>query len=90
MCVHPQSCPTLSDPMDCSLPGSFVHGIVQVKILEWVAISFSRSLRDHKVIDLRAKGMLLVLSRKMNISASKTIGKDKRTDVVHMILQLMR
>ena len=37
-----QSCPTLSDPMDCSPPGSFVHGIFQARVLEWVAISFSR------------------------------------------------
>ena len=36
------SYPTLCDPMDCSLPGSFVHGIFQARILEWVAISFSR------------------------------------------------
>ena len=37
-----QSCLTLCDPMDCSLPGSFVHGIFQARVLEWVAISFSR------------------------------------------------
>ena len=37
-----QSCPTLCDPMDCSLLGSSVHGTFQVKVLEWVAISFSR------------------------------------------------
>ena len=37
-----QACPTLSDPMDCSLPGSSIHGIFQARILEWVAISFSR------------------------------------------------
>ena len=36
-----QSCPTVCDPMDCSLPGSSVHGIFQARILEWVAISFS-------------------------------------------------
>ena len=36
------SCPTLCDPMDCNLPGSFVHGIFQARVLEWVAISFSR------------------------------------------------
>ena len=36
-----QSCPTLSDPMDCSLPGSSVHGIFQASVLEWVAIAFS-------------------------------------------------
>ena len=37
-----QSCPTLCDPMDCSLPGFAVHGILQARILEWVAILFSR------------------------------------------------
>ena len=36
-----QSCPTLSDPMDCSLPGSSVHGIFQARVLEWCAIAFS-------------------------------------------------
>ena len=35
--AQPQSCPTLWDPMDCSLPGSSVHGIFQARILEWVA-----------------------------------------------------
>ena len=35
-----QSCPTLLDPMDCSLPGSSVHGIFQARVLEWVAIAF--------------------------------------------------
>ena len=37
-----QSCPTLCDPMDCSLPCSSLHGILQARVLEWVAISFSR------------------------------------------------
>ena len=36
-----QSCPTLSHPMDCSLPGSSIHGIFQARVLEWVAIVFS-------------------------------------------------
>ena len=36
-----QSCPTLIDPMDCSLPGSSVHGIFQARVLEWDAIAFS-------------------------------------------------
>ena len=35
-----QSCPTLSDPIDCSLPGSSTHGIFQARVLEWVAIAF--------------------------------------------------
>ena len=38
-----QSCPTLSDPMDCSPPGSSVHGIFQARVLEWVAIVFSKA-----------------------------------------------
>ena len=37
-----QSYPTLSDPMDCSLPGSSIHGIFQARVLEWGAIAFSR------------------------------------------------
>ena len=37
-----QSCPTQWDPIDCSPPGSSVHGILQARVLEWVAISFSR------------------------------------------------
>ena len=36
-----QSCPTLSDPMDCSLPGSSVNGIFQARVVEWGAVAFS-------------------------------------------------
>ena len=36
-----QLCPTLRDPMDCSLPASSIHGIFQARVLEWVAIAFS-------------------------------------------------
>ena len=39
-----QSCVTLCYPMDCSLPGSSVHGILQARILEWVAMRYSREL----------------------------------------------
>ena len=42
-----QSCPTLSDPMDCSLPGSSLHGIFQARVLEWGAIAFSRAWGSH-------------------------------------------
>ena len=38
-----QSCPTLSDPMDCSLTGSSIHGIFQARVLEWGAIAFSNT-----------------------------------------------
>ena len=37
-----QLCPTLRDPMDCSLPGSSIHGIFQARVLEWGAIAFSK------------------------------------------------
>ena len=54
-----KSCPTLCDPMDCSPPGSSVHGIFQARVLEWVAISFSRGSsrpRDRTWVSLIAGG----------------------------------
>ena len=54
-----QSCPTPSDPMDCSPPGSSVHGIFQARVLEWGAIAFSKkvssSLLKQKKPELRLK-----------------------------------
>ena len=47
-----QSCPTPSDPMDCSLPGSSIHGIFQARVLEWGAIAFS----TMKVWDMGNQG----------------------------------
>ena len=44
-----QSYPTLCEPRDCSPPGSSVHGILQVRILEWVAIPFSRGFSPPKI-----------------------------------------
>ena len=44
-----QSCPTLSDPMDCSLPGSSVHGSFQAGVLEWGAIAFSTELPGNLI-----------------------------------------
>ena len=46
-----QSCPTLSNPMDCSLPGSSVHGIFQARVLEWGAIAFS-NLDTHTATNM--------------------------------------
>ena len=45
-----QSCLTLSDPMDCSLPGSSAHGIFQARVLEWGAIAFSVKKAEHRRI----------------------------------------
>ena len=46
VCEVTQSCPALCDPVDCSLPGSSLHGIFQARILKWVAISFSGDIPD--------------------------------------------
>ena len=55
-----QLCPTFCDPMDCSLPGSSVHGIFQAIVLEWIAISFSKGssqprdqTRVSRIVDRR-------------------------------------
>ena len=47
-CLVAQLCPTLCDPMDCSPPGSSVHGILEARILEWGAIPFSRGLPNQE------------------------------------------
>ena len=46
-----QSCPTLSDPMDCSLPGSSMHGIFQARVLEWGAIAFSVCFSSKVIVN---------------------------------------
>ena len=53
-----QSCPTLSDPMDCSPPGSSVHGIFQARVLEWGAIAFS----GHQFLMSASSGFIGVFS----------------------------
>ena len=55
-----QYCPTLSDPMDCSLPGSSIHGIFQARVLEWGAFAFSKlgvsgDCKDHSTKSLRSQ-----------------------------------
>ena len=57
-----QSCPTLSDPMDCSLPGSSAHGIFQARVLEWGAIALS-------VVFFQLQG--LFVGFKLNLEKSK-------------------
>ena len=50
-----QSCLTPSDPMDCSLLGSSVHGIFQARVLEWGAIAFSKSLPYNVLIPMTSQ-----------------------------------
>ena len=55
LCMHAkslQSCPTLCNPTDSSPPGSSVHGILQARILEWVAVSFSNACMHAKLLQL--------------------------------------
>ena len=47
-----QLCPTLSDPMDCSLPGSSAHGIFQARVLEWGAIAFSENREKESKMEV--------------------------------------
>ena len=56
LCLLVHSCPTLCDPMDYSPPGSFVHGILQARILEWVAVPSSRDLPNPR-IELRSPAL---------------------------------
>ena len=65
VCSVTQLCPTLCNPMDCSPPGFSVHGILQARILEWVAISFSRESfqpRDQTCISCIAGALHYLLS----------------------------
>ena len=62
-CLAAQSCLTLCDPMDCNPPGSFVYGILQARILEWVSIPFSRGSswpRDWTQVSCITGGFLLL------------------------------
>ena len=63
-----QSCLTLSDPMDCSLPGPSVHGIFQARVLEWGAIAFSIVFWLGIVLGL-AKGILTCVFVRNEIAA---------------------
>ena len=61
-----QSCPNLSNPMDCSPPVSSVHGILQARILEWIAISFSRGSsqpRDQTHVSYTGEVYFILLQR---------------------------
>ena len=54
-----QLCPTLSDSMDCSLPGSSIHGIFQATVLEWGAIAFSLGMTSKIIKDYQTGKMTL-------------------------------
>ena len=84
-----QSCPTLSDPMDCSLPGSSIHGIFQPRVLEWAAIAFSGYADDTTLISESEEELKSVLMKvkeesekvglKLNIQKTKIMASSPIT-----------
>ena len=61
-----QSCPTLSDPMDCSLPGSSVRGIFQARVLEWGATAFSTSYETRYQLQKKKKSVKTTNTWRLN------------------------
>ena len=80
-CEVAQLCPTLWDPMDCSLPGSSIHGIFQARVLEWVAISFSKrsESRDlNRYFTTMVNGIIHYSQKAEAIQVSVDKGMDKQ------------
>ena len=84
-----QTCPTLCDPMDCSLPDSPVHGICQARTLEWVAIPFSRGStlsRNQTGVSLPASRFFTFWATRddnVNITQTVRIKKDNVHEVIN-------
>ena len=68
------SCPTLSDPMDCSLPGSSIRGTFQARVLEWVAIAFSEIQGLALLIFFSAMQRLSVLVAVASVPSAEHVG----------------
>ena len=82
-----QLCLTLCDPMECSPSGSSVHGILQARILEWVAIPFSRGPRDQTQSSaLQADSLPL---ESLSISTNPKLGNHIFTDVVSRLQDIL-
>ena len=58
-----ESCPTLSDPMDCSLPGSSVHGIFQARVPEWgaIALYFQMNIDSFEIVSWESYAVILIM-----------------------------
>ena len=79
-----QSCPSLSDPMDCGPPGSSVHGIFQARVLEWGAIAFSVSLACscNKSLTIKIPSLRLCLCSRM--WRYKAVSKNEILELQHL------
>ena len=71
-----QSCPTLCDPMDCSLPGSSIHGIFQARVLEWGAIAFSAEGSLNPIIIFLRETKTQIQKREVDSGVMKPHGKE--------------
>ena len=91
-----QSCLTLCNPTNCRVPGSTIHGILQARILEWVAISFSKDLSNPgiKSMSLMAPAFRLLLTPSATWEALKckhtNILKGKITEICSWLLQYFK
>ena len=66
-----QSCPTLCDPMDCSPPGSSIHGIFQARVLEWGAIAFSKIMASGPMTSWEIEGETVETALDFTLGGSK-------------------
>ena len=87
-----QSCPTLSDPMDCSLPGSSVHGIFQARVLDWGAIAFSIHASKVMLKILQARLQQYINCELPDVQAGFRKGRGTRDQIatIHWIIEKAR
>jgi len=84
--VCAQLCPSLCNPKDCSPPGSSVHGIFQARLLEWVAISYSRDLPDPEISCMRLLHWQADSFPRHHLEGlSPRLCKDKTSQVCHSV-----
>ena len=86
VCV--QSCPTLCDPMDCNPPGFSVHGIFQARILEWVAISYSKGSSQPR--DQTCISCISCISRQILYHYTIWEARKARTCLIHCCISIPR
>ena len=92
MKVKVKLCPTLSDPMDCSLPGSSVHGISQARVLEWVAVAFSSHASKLMLKILQARLQQFMNCKLPDVQAGFRKGRGTRDQIanIHWIIEKAR
>ena len=78
-----QWCPTLCDPMDCSLPGSSIHGIFQARVLEWGAIAFSAHASKVMLKILQAR-LQQYVNREPDVQAGLRKGRGTRDQIANI------